>query len=631
MAAIAGIAYADPKKHGEKELVQAMALVMQHRGKDGGETYIAKGISLAVRHKGKYDSQNASQSFHTEQNRLTVVCDSRIVNYSELAEGLTRAGHKLPAKSEALLIAHLYQEYGLEFISRLRGIFALAIWDAAAGKLILARDRFGVKPLHYACDSSGLSFGSEQKALLVNPGVSRQVSSQSISELFNFGFIFSPKTLFASIHQVPPGTILSYDNNNLALRKYWDYPFYFHDRIDIKRSEAEWSEMLRAKLEEVVRLYVQSDPHPGAWLSGGLDSSAIVSLMLHSGLSNIPVTMLHWQQNGFNEIADQKTLLNFPEYSIEPHHVVSSMAGLNKLPEALWSSETPTASGLEILRLLLAEKSAAKTGTVFLGEGADEVFGGYSWYRTNKVLHLCSFFPRPVRKAISRFPLHRNRFKKARALLDGPYEYDLKWYRTILLGTTRPATLPIFSRSIQEAISNNSNWEVVKLLPESLSKADPFNRLQYYDVTVRLPSLVAFNVDPIAMSKGLEVRFPFLDHELIDLAAQIPPRRKLKGLTEKHILRRAMRDLLPPEICQRPKRGLMAPVSSWFNQELPEFAREMLSESEIRKTGYFEPEAVSQLIKEHHKKHNWAYALCGVLGVQLWDCMLRRGKGPLSL
>jgi len=629
MCGIAGIALKEGTRPVDVALLQAMTDRLRHRGPDAEGAFVAAGIGLGSRRLSIIDLETGDQPIANEDGSLVVVCNGEIYNYVELRAELLAAGHEFRTQSDTEVIVHLYEEHGVGCVERLRGMFALALWDSSLRRLFLARDRLGIKPLYYAETARGLTFASEQKAILEADGVPREFSPRGVNDLFTLGFVAAPATLFASVHQLLPATWLLFEDGSVSIHRYWDVKFPSRDEPAPQIREEEWVEALREKLDEVVRLHLRSDVAVGAWLSGGLDSSAIVSLMLRQLGRPIHTASLSFDSPGMDEIRTQRTLLDFPEYDLISRVYVCTARDFTRLPEAMWFSEDPTTSGIEVMRLLTAEASAHDVKVILTGEGADEVFGGYPWFQFDKLLRPLARLPLPVKRMLLLGSLFPKRFPRVSGMfLAGP-EMNVDRYRTSV-GWGRPAaTHRVFSPDLRLRVANAqaSGWELE--LPEAFARWHPFAQLQYYELNVRLPSFINHTLDRGSMARSVEARVPFLDHELVEFAARIPPSLKMKGLREKHILREAVADLLPREIADRKKRGLRAPTEAWLRGPLPEFAAELFSERSLRRKGYFDPAGVQELLKEHRSgRSDWTYDLLGVLALQLWDEIFVQGNRP---
>ena len=628
MCGIAGIAFADPARTPDRGMLERMTEIVRHRGPDGAGLHAAPGVGLGVRRLAIVDVETGAQPIASEDGSLVLVCNGEIYNFVELRQELAARGHRFRTGSDVEVILHLYEELGPSCLSRLRGMFGFALWDSRRRRLMLARDRLGIKPLHYAVHDGALYFGSEQKSILIAGTVDREPDLAALREMFTLGFVRGPRTLFAGIRSVPPAHYLLYEQGTLSCHRYWRVRFPHRDEPEDSRSAGEWAEALRGKLTESVRLHLRSDVPVGAWLSGGLDSSAIVALM--SGLRRrepIRTFSLTFEPPEFDEFHDQRTLDGYPEYRLSGEREFCGADSLKLLPQSVWHAENPSLGGIHVARLILSQASARGVKVVLTGEGADEILGGYDWFRSQKLLQSFRWLPRWMRR-LALLPPVRRRWPRASRLVSTPLPMAIERYRMILSPRSDDSLRPLWSADLRERLAGGGNdgldavWH-----PEDFDAWDPFAQLQHYELTVRLPDLVMCHVDRASMAHGLEVRVPFLDHEFVELCARVPARLKLRGLREKYILRRAMAGALPREIAWRRKRGLRAPAGYWLRADaLPPFAEHLLEERTVREKGYFDPGAVRRLV-ERHRAHLTAGGpeLMGVLAVQLWDDLLRRG------
>jgi asparagine synthase (glutamine-hydrolysing) len=625
MCGIAGVAWADGRRPGEATLVEPMAAVLRHRGPDGSGVHLGPGIGLAVRRLAIIDLATGEQPIANEDGRVVVVCNGEIYNHVELRAELAARGHRFRSASDVEVIVHLYEDLGLECVRRLRGMFAFALWDAARRRLWLVRDRFGIKPLHYALTGEGLYFGSELKAILaagIEPGA---LDVRALDELFRLGFVPDPRTLLRTVRRVGAGHWLLYEEGRVKEQTYWRY----RDAVtpDHAGSEGAWAERLRDKLEETVRLHLRADVPVGAWLSGGIDSSAVVSLA--RGIAGpLPTFTLTFDESAYDETRGGRTLDQVPGHELPNERIACDRRLLERYPESLWHTETPAGGVLGLLRLVLSEAAARRVKVVLTGEGADEVLGGYLWFLIDRLTSPLAALPAPLRRAVLLAPLGAARRSYARRLLLGPRAMGVERYARLIgpLGGERRHT--VFSAEMRGQLRDSADADGGPA-PGQLAGHGRFVHLQELDLDLRLPAYINLTLDAASMAYGLEARVPFLDHELVELCARIPPSLKLRGLREKHILRRALAGALPDDIRWRRKRPLMAPLDAWLRGSLPAFAEELLSPTRLRATGYFEPAAIERLITEVRAGRGFdARVLLMVLGVELWDALFRRRGAP---
>lgn len=631
MCGISGFALKEPYQPTDISVLRKMTDIMRHRGPDGEGFHIEPGAGIGFRRLSIIDLKSGDQPLPNETGTLHLVCNGEIYNYIELRKTLISKGHAFKSKSDAEVIVHLYEEYGPECLNHLRGMFAFALWDAEEQQLFLARDRLGIKPLYYAVSETGsLYFASEQKATLAANAVRRDVSARAFEDLFTFGFILSPKTLFENIHMLEPGHFLLFKHGEYAVKQYWDLSFPpNHQRPHM--SENDWAKKLHEKLKEVISLHLRSDVPVGAWLSAGIDSSSVVCLM--DSLSRTPVhtfSLTFADYPHFDEMTTQKVLDQFPGYGFTNERIAIKEKHFDLILKGMWHLENPTSSANHVIQMELARVSAKNFKVVLTGEGADEIFGGYPWYLFNTLFRPFAVFPGAIRKLI--FDITGNSVKRpwTGSVFNAPYPMDLNRYARLLGSFGIDGIIDkLFTDRWHMSIARSPN-NYANLSNSGQSKRwQDFEKIQYMETKTRLPNYIIRGLDKASMAHSLEARVPFLDHELVELCTQIPPSLKLKYFKEKYIFRKAMAADLPREINKRKKRGLIAPGGPWLRGKLPEFVRYLLSEPQLRKKGYFDPAFVSRILNRHRSgRHDCARTLMLVLNIQIWDELFVSGCRP---
>jgi len=628
MCGIAGIAFADPNRSVDAVMLRRMTEILLHRGPDSHGFHEAPGVGLGIRRLGIIDLKTGDQPISSEDGSVTLVCNGEIYNYVEMRQQLMAGGHRFRTCSDVEVIIHLYEEHGPDCVHHLRGMFGFALWDARRRMLMLARDRFGIKPMHYALTADAIYFGSEMKSILIADRVERRLDLHALKDLFAIGFVVGPKTLFASIRRLQPGHYLLFKNADTSIKQYWDVKFPVQSSDYGLRSTEEWAEALRDKIAESVRIHLRSDVPVGAWLSAGIDSSSVVSLMTRFSRRSIETVSLAFENREFDEVSNQRTLNEFPGYRFENQRVVCRTTDFSLFPRMIWHCEDPSATGIEIPCMLLSRASSQHGKVVLVGEGSDEIFAGYRWFRTDKILRPFGKLPLPLRRLMLMGPALPGRWPGASRILLASPQMNMARY-TPMIGPARIGIISqLFSDDLRHALGDPAlpDWDLA--LPDGFVKWHPLQQLQYYEQKIRLPDFIMHHLDRTSMAYSLEVRVPFLDHELAEFCAAIPPSLKLHGLTEKYILRKAMKPVLPGEILGRRKRGLTAPFKQWMREKLPGFADEMLSEQSLRSKGYFKPETVQKMLVEHQSGANdHGQLLIGVLAIQLWDDLFMSNKG----
>jgi len=630
MCGICGIVYSEPMRPVSWETLQQMTAILRHRGPDDSGLYVAPGVGLGFRRLNIVDLQTGKQPIANEDGSVVVVCNGEIYNHVELRQRLVAARHHFSTASDAEVIVHLYEDHGTDLLRQLRGMFAFALWDARRERLMLARDRLGIKPLHYAVTKAGLVFGSEQKAILASGAVPAQPDLQALRQLLSHGRIITPRTFVAGIQRLPAGQYLTWTKGRPDIRQYWHPTFPSRHDYEEQLSEQQWADGLREKLTESVQLHLRSDVPLGAWLSAGIDSSSVTALMSRLIGEPISTFTLRFEDPRFDELRAQKALDDYPQYRLVGHRIFCRRTDWARLPKAIWHAEDPQLGGVAIGQLMLGEATAPHVKAVLTGEGADEILGGYSWYATARILDPVFAFPRPLRRMLARIPVVRSNWPGAAGLIAGPRAFGIeRYFRSVSHLPSQSVDRVLLSADVQEELRRQGNQEEARPLPPAFATWHPFAQMQYFDLTYRLADGVVHALDRMSMASSVEARVPFLDHELVEFCARIPPRIKMKWLCEKHILRRAMENILPPDVVKRRKRAFQLPMNEWLRGDLPPFAAEAFSEAAVREAGYFNPEQVAIFLRLHRERQaNLGPALEAVLGVQLWHNLFRRAALP---
>jgi asparagine synthase (glutamine-hydrolysing) len=502
-------------------------------------------------------------------------------------------------------------------------MFAFALWDRRNRCLLLARDRFGIKPLYFAQTSESLYFASEQKAILSTGMISPAPSPRGVHDLLTFGFVVAPATMLEGMHQLEPGTWLRFQEGRRETGRYWD-PTFSRDRGWERRPEREWIEAFRDKLEETVRIHLRSDVPVGAWLSPGIDSSTIVALMDREHDEPIHTTTLSFDQPGYDELRGQRTLLDDPVRNLTRHVATFRLADFDEYVRSIWFGEDPTATGIEVPRGVLGRETSSDVKVVLTGEGADEVLAGYPRFRLDRLTKPFALLPVELRRVALLGNALPRRFRRLSRLWTAPHATRMVRYASTLGGPAPNVLEDMLSPQFKQTLRREErDWDLD--LPKGFDHWPALSQLQYYEIRVRLPAFVNHTLDRGTMAHSVEARVPFLDHELFELTARMPPRLKLRRLREKYILRGAVEDLLPAEIAGRRKRGMVSPIDQWLRKPLAEPMASLLGTSEIRRSGYFNADVVHRTLGEHRRgTWNRSTELMAVLAMQVWDALFIR-------
>ncbi len=601
------------------EIVAAMMDAIHHRGPDESGMYVAGPVGLGSKRLSIIDLETSQQPITNESGDVVVVYNGETYNYRELRHQLQQRGHSLRTAGDTEVIPHLYEDYGLDCVDWLRGMFGFALWDDSQRRLVLARDRLGIKPLYYADTGERLLFGSEIKAILQAPDMQVRPNLEALSNFLSLKYVPAPQTMFDGIRALPPGHILVCDSDGPREHRYWDMSFQAESNP--ARPESDWAEELEALLRESVQMRLISDVPFGAFLSGGVDSSTVVALM--SEFLDEPVKTF---SVGFSPVGGVVSELpnarlvaerfgtDHREVMVEPQHLVDLG------PKLTWHLDQPIADQGTLGNYLVADLAADHVKMVLSGEGADELFAGYARYPGERVAHRLGALPGPVRRWASdvahRLP-GRRRAKLALNALAQPDEVTRlsSWFplfnTTMKRGLLRP--------EIQAELSGVSPAPVFEDCLAACDAADSVSRLLYVDTKLWLPDDLLARGDKTSMAASLEARVPFLDHKLVEFAAALPRNLKLNGLKRKYLLKKVSSKLLPPEIINQKKRGFPIPFSEWFRGSAREFVRDHLASEALDRRQIFDAPFVMNLLDEHERGFADHGALIwGLLSTELW-------------
>ena len=617
MCGIAGIAFTEINRRADPLLLRRMTQAIRHRGPDSDGFHVAPGIGLGMRRLAIIDTANGDQPIANEDGSVVVICNGEIYNHLELREQLLARGHTFRTQSDTEVIVHLYEDEPEAFLDRLRGMFAIALWDATRRRLTLARDRFGIKPLHYAITRDGLVFGSELKAILASRLVAPTLDRSALREVFSFGYVRSPRSMVTGVQRLRPAQCLTFHAGHVTTRTYWDLTFPDAREYDRKRSAGDWAEALREKLTESVRLHLRSDVPVGAWLSAGVDSSAVVALMRAELQRSVPTFTLGFENPHVDELHRGRLLDEYPEFALAGHRTECRSSHFELLPQAIWHREQPFGLGVEISRWLIAELSARHVKVVLCGEGADESLGGYAWYRADKALAAAGHWPMALRR-LAAAALH-GRWPGAASIIRAPVEMGVPRFRALTGGAIN-AAMPA------DLLADGMDAETDAYdLPDRFPSWHRFAQLQYLDFKLRLSESVIQHLDAMSMAHSLEARVPFLDHPLVEFCSTIPPWVTLRRWREKAVLREAMHGVLPPEIRERRKVPMSAPIRDWMRRPLADVAADSLSDARVRAAGLFEPACVARLLGQHQSgAADHGRLLLLIMSTHIWDDLFHR-------
>ena len=600
----------------EAARIRSMTRRLQHRGPDGEGFHVAEGVALGMRRLAIIDLVTGQQPIPNEDRTVWVVYNGEIYNFADLRERLEKAGHRFATRSDTEVIVHAYEEYGDEFVTSLAGMFAIALWDAPRRRLVLARDRLGKKPLLYADLGDRLVFGSEVSALLAHPAVPRDVDRAGLLGFLTYQCVPAPRTGFAAIRKLPPGHVLTWADGRSQVTPYWRLRFTPKTAVEPRAAAAS----IRAGLREAVRERLVSDVPLGAFLSGGIDSSAIVGLMTELMGGGVKTFSIGFDDADFDELAYARIAAR--RFDTDHHEFVVKPAAIDVLPTLVRHFGEPFSDVAAIPGYYLARMARDHVTVALCGDGGDELFSGYERYR--KVLAregsarwLARMIPaRGAGRSGLTASYGLSRTARVRRLLDDVRLPLLERYRRWVTAAG-PGVLEALCTD--EFLRADPGEDVLGAAAADAAGLAPVDALLAIDTATYLPNDLLPKADITSMANSLEVRSPFLDHRLVETAARLPAELKGDARASKTVLRDAVADLVPREILARPKQGFGVPVARWLREDLRDLVGDLLLGPRAAARGYFRPGVVRQLVDEHDRGvANYAGPLWALLSLELW-------------
>ena len=597
-------------------MLDRMCQIIRHRGPDDQGTMVEGPVALGMRRLSIIDLVGGRQPLTGCSGTVSVVFNGEIYNFRELQSELEPLGHHFKTHSDTEAIVHAYEEYGRACVNRLRGMFAFALWDRENRELFVARDRVGKKPLYYTLTPQGtFVFGSELKSLLQHPEVERELDLEALDAYLTFGYIPDPLSIFKGVHKLPPGSFLTFKRGRVSVESYWDFPF----EIDHTRREEDYLDELRDLLREAVRIRLVSDVPLGAFLSGGVDSSTVVGLMAQQMGRPVKTFSIGFNEDSYDELKYARIAAK--HFATDHHEFIVTPDICHIVDELVWHFDEPFADS-SALPTYMVSKLAREYVTVALsGDGGDELFGGYTRYVVQRQRGKVAMLPRGFRRGVM-LPLSRKlpHGARGRNYLHNVALEPLDRYIDSVSTFTALAKLGLYSQGFTDALVDHGDpSELFRSRAGRVSSTDPVDQLLYLDSKTYLPGDILTKVDRMSMAVSLEARVPLLDHKLIEFVCRIPSNFKLKGLETKHIFKRAVREIVPAEILERPKQGFGVPIQQWINQELRARIHETLTEPQTRQRGFVEGNYVNVLLEEHERgRRDHSQQLWSLFMLELW-------------
>ena len=622
MCGIYGIAGLDWNPSLDREVLARMGRVIVHRGPDDDGHFYNGGVGLGMRRLSIIDLKGGHQPIANEDETIWVVCNGEIYNFKELRDDLEKKGHHFRTHSDTEVIVHLYEDLGVDLFKRLRGMFAIAVWDAQRKRLVLARDRLGKKPLYVARLPGRLLFASEIKSILADHTVSRELNYSALNEYLALGYVPAPMTLFKGIEKLLPGHYLICERNQISQHCYWDLDPETVDHLP----EEEWVERVREKLIESTRIRLISDVPLGAFLSGGIDSSAIVAAMAR--MTDQPVKTysigFEGEDSFYNELPYASIVAR--AFGTDHHEIVVRPDAAELLPKLIWHMDEPIADSAFITTYLVSRLAAQSVKVILSGVGGDELFGGYRRYLGDAFGRYYRLLPRRLRQnwlpsILAKLPKDRhsswkNLFRYAEAFAKSANLSSSERYLSYVTLFTADAAAELWNHGSNGVRPTSS---AMQSYFTRCTGAENLNQCIYVDLKTSLADDLLALTDKMTMAMSIECRAPFMDHELVELAARMPADLKVRGFTMKYVLKKAVQPWLPAEILNRKKRGFGAPMGAWLRRDLKLLVQETLSERQVKKRGLFQWPVVKQLIQRHDSKEgDYTDHLLALINLELW-------------
>ena len=605
----------------DRATLENMNQALLHRGPDSGGSFVHDGVGLAARRLAIIDLEGGDQPIANEDGTIHVVQNGEIYNYRELREELERSGHRLATRSDTEVLVHLYEDHGPGFVEKLRGMFAIALWDGRARRLLLARDRFGIKPLYYRLTPESLSFASELKALIRQPGFAREIDPNALETYLAFSFIPAPLTIFRGVKKLPPGSVLTWnadEGEGGAQIVSYARPRPVRAGEVRTETEEELAEELLARLRDSVRAHLIADVPVGVLLSGGIDSCTLAALASLESAAPVMTFSIGFDERRFDERGRARLVAQ--RYETDHHELVVRPDAVELLPKLAEVYDEPFADPSAIPTFIVSQLARQHVKVALSGEGGDELFGGYDYYAGHLLAPRLSGLAWAVRPLVERLPSSSAKAStldhKAKRFVRGarlsPIERHYVWKEVF----SPEGRAELFKEDRRGELDP---LELLRSRYVESEGSDELSRIMDVDLGIFLVDDMLVKTDRASMANSLEARVPFLDPVVSEFALALPTKHKVRHFKTKRLIRSAVAPLLPKEIIEGKKQGFSIPVAKWLREELQPLAREVLSPERIRRQGFFKPETVTRMIDGHVSgRVDFSRQLWALLIFSLW-------------
>ncbi len=614
MCGIAGLVNSDKYRNVDPDVMRNMCTVIRHRGPDDTGMMVQGRVGIGMTRLSIIDVAGGHQPIHNEDKSIWIVFNGEIYNFKDLRDDLLKKGHRFETSSDTETIVHLYEEYGEDCVNYLRGMFAFAIWDKVKEELFIARDRLGIKPLHYLADGKRLIFGSEIKSILQVPDVPREMQPSALIKYLPFGYVPDPETMFKGICKLPPGHSLTYKRGHIDIKQYWNVE-YKQEKV---QKEEFYIERLLEILNEAVKIRLISEVPLGAFLSGGVDSSIVVALMARQMGEPVKTFSIGFENQSFNELKYARMVAE--KYGTDHHEEIVNPDAESIILDLVRQFDEPFADSSAIPTYYVSKMAKKFVTVVLSGDGGDELFGGYNHYLEGNLTRYASLIPDCIKKAVllnitKVIPEWSPGINTLRSIACNDNERFVRKYSKGL------STLhnEIFSLEICEQVATTDPSDTILQYTKQMSGRDNLSKMQYLDTKTYLPCDILTKVDRTSMMVSLESRVPILDHHLVEFAATIPPELKIQGKNTKYILKKAAERLLPREVLYRPKQGFAVPMRTWIKKDWSEMAHELVLGDRAVERNNFNPKYLDTVMSEHRwGRRDHSYIIWTLMMLELW-------------
>jgi asparagine synthase (glutamine-hydrolysing) len=612
-----------------EDLMRRMGDAIVHRGPDDSGAFVEGCVQIGMRRLSIIDVAGGHQPIGNEDGSVIAVCNGEIYNFRELRRDLEAAGHRFATHSDSEVVVHLYEQHGDAFLERLDGMFGLALWDRTRRRLIVARDALGIKPVYFANRSGRLFFASEAKSLLTIPGFRAELDPGALQQYLAVGYVGGPRSMFRGIDKLPPGSAIFAEHGRYEVRRFWRLP----DGVDESRTEAEWIEQVRAGVERAVRAQMVSDVPLGAFLSGGIDSSAVVAAMASASSQPVKTYSIGFRGSSGAELYNELPFARIvaEQFRTDHHEIIVQPDVIGLLPQLLWHMDEPVADAAFLTTYLVSRFAREDVTVILSGVGGDELFGGYKRYLDGHYRRSYHRIPKLLRRGVIE-PLVRhlpsdrhsralNSLRLAKAFVQADsLDFEARYGRF----------MGVFDADLRRRLQRDGGAGLEDRIADAFAastSSDELRRLMDVDLATQLPEDLLALTDRMSMAVSLECRVPLLDQGLVELAARMPGRFKIRNGQLKYVLKKALAGVLPDGILHREKRGFGAPIGAWFRAELAPVIGDLLSPSAVERRGLFDPAQVAAVLREHEQQRaDRTDHLLALVNLEVWCRMYLDGQ-----